>query len=71
MVHVPVSRISRKRFGPEKPFVKLWHACFEKLVLKHVLKETKAEMIVKFHVLKVLRFKDRNRGRFDDFPFGR
>ena len=50
----PVSRKSRKLFGPEKPFVKLPNACFGKPTFQHVFKPTKRNMSVKFDDLNPL-----------------
>ena len=50
-----VSRKSRKRFGPEKPFVKLLSACFGKLIFLHVFMVAKSKMAVKFDDLNPLR----------------
>ena len=51
----PVSRKSRKLFGPEKPFVKLPATCFGTIFFKHVFKVTKRKMTVKFDDLSPLR----------------
>ena len=51
----PVSRKSRKLFGPEKPSVKLATACFGKQTFSHVFKITKTKITVKFDELNALR----------------
>ena len=49
----PVSRESRKLFGPEKQVVKVQCACFEKLIYLHVFNVRKAKKIAKFDGLSV------------------
>ena len=55
----PVSRNSRKLFGPEKPFLKLRSAYSEKLVFYYDLKIRKVKFVAKFHTWKRRRFYDR------------
>ena len=55
----PVSRKSRKLFGPENPFVNLSTACSGKPIFSHVVKVTKSKMIVKFDDLNPLRSCDK------------
>ena len=55
----PVSRESRKRFGPEKPVVKVQCACFEKLIFLYVFNMRKAKKIAKFDGLDRRRCEDR------------
>ena len=59
----PVSRKSRKLFGPEKPFVKLRPAYSVKLVFSYVVKRIKIKMTAKFRASRRLRFEDTNRIR--------
>ena len=55
----PVSRKSRKRFAPEKPFVKLRPACSLKLVFSYAVKEIiEREITAKFRASRRLRFED-------------
>ena len=54
----PVSRESRKLFGPEKPFVKLRQAYCVKLVFSYVVKGMKINITAKFHASRRLRFED-------------
>ena len=54
----PVSRKSRKRFAPEKPFVKLRPACSLKLVFSYVVKGIEREITAKFRASRRLRFED-------------
>ena len=51
----PVSRKSRKLFGPEKSFEKLPTACFGKPIFLHVFKVTKIKITVKFDELNHFR----------------
>ena len=51
----PVSRESRKLFGPKKPFVKLPTTCFGKAIFQTVFKLTKRNMSVKYDDLDHLR----------------
>ena len=53
----PVSRKSRKLFGPEKPFVKLQTAYSKKLVFYYDFKIRKGKFVAKFHAWKRLRMK--------------
>ena len=57
----PVSRKSRKLFGPEKPFVKLRPAYCVKLVFSYVVKGLKIKITAKFRVSRRLRFEDTKR----------
>ena len=53
-----VSRKSRELFGPEKLFIKLQLACFEKLILLHVFNIRKTKRIAKFEGLEPWRCED-------------
>ena len=55
---LPVSRKSRKLFGPEKPFLKLRLANSVKLVFSYVVKGRKIKITAKFRALRRLRFED-------------
>ena len=57
----PVSRKSRKLFGPEKPFVKLRPAYSVKLVFSYVVKGLKIKRTAKFRASRRLRFEDTKR----------
>ena len=57
----PVSRKSRKLFGPEKPFVKLRPAYSVKLVFSYVVKGIKIKITGKFRASRGLRFEDTKR----------
>ena len=57
----PVSRKSRKLSGPEKPFLKLRHAYYVKLVFSYVVKGIKIKVKAKFLPLRRLRFEDTKR----------
>ena len=57
----PVSRKSRKLFGPEKPFVKLRPAYSAKLVFSYVVKGIKIKITAKFGASRRLRFEDTKR----------
>ena len=57
----PVSRKSRKLFGPEKPFVKLRPAYSLKLVFLFVVKGIKIKITAKFRASRRLRFEDTKR----------
>ena len=57
----PVSRKSRKLFGPEKPFVKLRPAYSVKLVFSYVVKGIKIKTTAKFRASRRLRFEDTKR----------
>ena len=57
----PVSRKSRKLFGPEKPFVKLRPAYCVKLVFSYVVKGITIKITAKFPVSRRLRFEDTKR----------
>ena len=57
----PVSRKSRKLFGPEKPFVKLRPAYSVKLVFSYVVKGIKIKLTAKFRASIRLRFEDTKR----------
>ena len=48
----PVSRKSRKLYGPEKLVVKLQSACFEKMIFLHVFNIRKIKRIAKFEGLE-------------------
>ena len=61
MLPGPVSRKSRKRFGPEKPFVKLRLAYSVKLVISYVVKGIKTKVTANFRASKRLRFEDTKR----------
>ena len=56
----PVSRKSRKLFGPEKPFVKLWPTYSVKLVFSYVVKgiKIKIKVTASFRASIRLRFED-------------
>ena len=56
-----VSRKSRKRFGPEKPFVKLQPAYSVKLVFSYVVKGIKTKITAKFRASRRLSFEDTKR----------
>ena len=60
-VLVPVSRKSRKLFGPEKPFAKLRPAYSVKLVFSYVVKGTKIKITAKFRASRRLSFEDTKR----------
>ena len=57
----PVSRKSRKLFGPEKPFVKLRPAYSVKLVFSYVVKGIKIKITAKFRASRRLSFEDTKR----------
>ena len=57
----PVSRKSRKRFGSEKPLVKLRTAYSVKLVFSYVIRGTQIKVAVKFRAARRLRFEDTKR----------
>ena len=57
----PVSRKSRKVFGPEKPFVKLRPANSVKLVFSYVVKGIKIKITAKFRASRRLSFEDTKR----------
>ena len=57
----PVSRKSRKRFGPVKPFVKLRPAYSVKLVSSYVVKGIEIKITTKFRASRRLRFEDTKR----------
>ena len=57
----PVSRKSRRLYGPEKPFVKLRPAHSAKLISSYVVKWINIKIIAKFHVTEHLRFEDTRR----------
>ena len=50
-----------KRFGPERPFVKLRYAYSVKLVFSYVVKGIKIKLIAKFRASRDLRFEDTKR----------
>ena len=52
----PVSRKSRKLFGPEKPFLKLRPASSVKLVFSYVVKGVQIKIIPKFRASRRVRF---------------
>ena len=52
----PVSRKSRKRFGPEKAFLKLPPAYSKRLVFNYDFKIRTGKFVAKFHAWKRLRF---------------
>ena len=54
----PVSRKSRKLFGPEKPFLKLRPASSVKLVFSYVVKGVQIKIIPKFRASRRVRFED-------------
>ena len=54
----PVSRKSRKLFGPEKPLVKLRFAYSVKLVFSYVVKQIKIKISSWFRASRGLCFKD-------------
>ena len=54
----PVSRKSRKLFGPEKPFVKSRPAYSVKLIFSNVVKGIKIKIMAKFRASRRLRFED-------------
>ena len=58
----PVSRKSRRLFGPEKkPFIKLWLAFSVKLVFSYVVKGIKIKITAMFRASRRLRFEDTKR----------
>ena len=57
----PVSRKSRKLFGPEKPFIKLRLAYSVKLVFSYVVKGIKIKITAKFRASRPLTFEDTKR----------
>ena len=57
----PVSRKSRKLFGPEKPFVKFRLAYSVKLIFSHVVKGIKIQTTAKFCASRRLHFEDTKR----------
>ena len=57
----PVSRKSRKPFGPEKPFLELRAADSVKLVFSYVVKGIKIKVTAKFRASRRLRFEDTKR----------
>ena len=57
----PVSRKSRKLFGPEKPFVKLRPAYSVKLVFSYLVKRIKTKITAKFRASRCFRFEDTKR----------
>ena len=59
----PISRNSRKTFGPEKPLVELRPAYSVKLVFSYAVKGIKIKRTAKFRASKRLRFEDTNRIR--------
>ena len=54
----PVSRKSRKLFGPESTFVKLRPAYSVKLAFSYVVKGWKIKITVKFHSSRRKKFRD-------------
>ena len=54
----PVSQKSRKHFGPEKPFVKLWLVSSFRPVFWYVVNRMKIKTTAKFRASRRLRFKD-------------
>ena len=54
----PVSRKSRKLFGPEKPFVRLQAPYSLKVVFSFVVKGIKTKIAAKFRAARHLRFED-------------
>ena len=57
----PVSRKSRKLFGPEEPFVRLRSAYSVKLIFSYVVKGIKIKITAKFRASRRLRFEDTKR----------
>ena len=57
----PVSRKSRKLFGPEKPFVKLQLPYSVKLVFSYAVKGIRIKITAKFRASRSLRFEDTKR----------
>ena len=57
----PVSRKSRKLFGPEKPFVRLRPADSVKPVFSYVVKGIKIKITAKFRASRRLSFEDTKR----------
>ena len=57
----PVSRKSRKLFGPEKTFIKLRPANSVKPVFSYVVERTKIKITVKFSASRRLHFEDTKR----------
>ena len=57
----PVSRKSRKRFGPEKPFAKFRPAYSVKMIFSYVVKEIKIKITAKFRASRRLCFEDTKR----------
>ena len=60
-VHGPVSRKSRKLFGPEKPFVKLRPSYSVKPVFSYVVKGIKIKITATFRASRRLSFEDTKR----------
>ena len=60
-VQEPVSRKSRKLFGPVKPFVELRPAYSVKLVFSYVVKGIEIKITAKFRASRRLRFEDTKR----------
>ena len=57
----PVSRKSRRLFGPEKPFIKLRLAYSVKLIFSYVVKGIKIQITAKFRASRRLCFEDTKR----------
>ena len=57
----PVSRKSRRLFGPLKPFLKLRPAYSVKVVFSYVVKGIKIKITAKFRASRRLRFEDTKR----------
>ena len=60
-LQAPVSRTSRRVFGPVKPFLKLRPAYSVKLVFSYVVKGIKIKITAKFRASRRLRFEDTKR----------
>ena len=56
-----VSQMSRRLFGPEKPFVKLRPAHSVKLIFSYVVKGINIKITAKFQFTEHLRFEDTKR----------
>ena len=57
----PVSRKSRRRFGPKKPFLKLRNANSAKVIFSYAVKGKHLKKTAKFRASRRLRFEDTKR----------
>ena len=64
----PVSRKSRKLFGPEKPFVRLRSAYSVKLIFSYVVKRIKIKITKKFRASRRLSCEDTKRIMSPEMP---